>query len=520
MTAAFEHASQPLTRRQLREQERKAAATKTASLAPASPASSTPTRVTRRDLRKAGLLDKNLDTMTSAFAGPGASPASAGHDTEEITYRPGEITAAVDRAVPVPIKRTTTPPAQPAAHDVPASEATAPSAREVAPELLTRRQLRLMSQGGRTLGAAPSNASTPSAASAPGAGHGRARSARRAESTRTSAPQRGISFMRNGRASFPQVAAVSVIALSTIIAPLAGMSLPSSLASLHTPDSSSSRENGPSIVAAKLGQLPTGTEENGSISAGELSGGADLEAEAKAQEAADRALRAQGDPGAMARAARENENTVNQATDWPSLNDKFSDFDGDNAKDLDGPVLNRVISESGFIRDPAAASRNKQRVAEICEGGGTHIDTTDIVVSPVDKRVYRLTSRFGAQRGRYTHLGDDLAAPLGTPIYAAADGQVIYAGEGKQGRSSYLVIIRHVIDGQQFDTWYVHMYASGVFVREGQQVRAGEQIAAVGSNGRSTGPHLHFEVHTANDTPIPAYEWLVRMGAVNVDDLC
>src|SRR5699024_854248 len=59
-----------------------------------------------------------------------------------------------------------------------------------------------------------------------------------------------------------------------------------------------------------------------------------------------------------------------------------------------------------------------------------------------------------------------------------------------------LVIIDHEVDGVEFSSWYVHMYPDGVFVEADQEVRAGEIIAEVGTNGNSTGPHLHLEIHT------------------------
>jgi murein DD-endopeptidase MepM/ murein hydrolase activator NlpD len=98
-----------------------------------------------------------------------------------------------------------------------------------------------------------------------------------------------------------------------------------------------------------------------------------------------------------------------------------------------------------------------------------------------------LTSGFGRRWGRM-HKGIDIAAPIGTPIFAAAPGEVVSAGWNSGGYGN-LVKIRHA-DGSV--TYYGHN--SRVLVREGQRVAQGEQIAEMGSTGRSTGPHLHFEV--------------------------
>lgn len=97
-----------------------------------------------------------------------------------------------------------------------------------------------------------------------------------------------------------------------------------------------------------------------------------------------------------------------------------------------------------------------------------------------------LTSRFGWRYRRH-HEGIDLAAPRGTPIYAARDGVVEFSGwKGGYGR---VVFVRH---GGGVVTVYGH--ASKLLVQAGQPVKKGQLIARVGCTGRCTGPHLHFEV--------------------------
>ncbi len=99
-----------------------------------------------------------------------------------------------------------------------------------------------------------------------------------------------------------------------------------------------------------------------------------------------------------------------------------------------------------------------------------------------------LTSGFGWRWGRM-HQGIDIAADVGTPVYAAADGVVEYS-DWNSGGYGNMVDVRHP-DGSI--TRYGHLNRS--LVRAGQHVRQGEQIAEMGSTGYSTGPHLHFEVH-------------------------
>ncbi len=99
-----------------------------------------------------------------------------------------------------------------------------------------------------------------------------------------------------------------------------------------------------------------------------------------------------------------------------------------------------------------------------------------------------LTSRYGYRWGRM-HRGIDIAAPVGTPIFAAAPGVVIKSGWNKGGYGN-LVDIQHA-DGSL--TRYAHNYR--LLVQPGQFVDQGQQISLMGNTGRSTGPHLHFEVH-------------------------
>ncbi|RPF28016.1 peptidase M23-like protein [Georgenia muralis] len=147
------------------------------------------------------------------------------------------------------------------------------------------------------------------------------------------------------------------------------------------------------------------------------------------------------------------------------------------------------------------------------------------IVMPLPQGAFRKTSSYGGRADPFTggssaHTGIDLAAPLDTPIHAVADGVVDYVGPGRAGRSSMIIVLKHEIDGQVVYSWYNHMYASGLYVEVGQQVQAGDVIAGVGNNGRSTGPHLHFEIHTDDDlTTTDPLAWLREQGAVDVSEL-
>jgi murein DD-endopeptidase MepM/ murein hydrolase activator NlpD len=104
------------------------------------------------------------------------------------------------------------------------------------------------------------------------------------------------------------------------------------------------------------------------------------------------------------------------------------------------------------------------------------------------------------------HTGVDISAPMGTPVHAAADGIVLHAGwNGGYGRC---VIIDH---GNNYQTWYAHL--SRMDVIEGEEIRQGEILGAVGTTGRSTGSHLHYEVRIGS-TPVNPYRFLTRSIAV------
>ena len=94
-----------------------------------------------------------------------------------------------------------------------------------------------------------------------------------------------------------------------------------------------------------------------------------------------------------------------------------------------------------------------------------------------------------SQRSWACHHAIDVAAPLGRPIYAAAAGEVVVAGYTEYPGYGRMVVIRHA---GGYQTLYGHLSAS--YVRAGEHVARGEMIGLMGSTGRSTGSHLHFEV--------------------------
>lgn len=115
-----------------------------------------------------------------------------------------------------------------------------------------------------------------------------------------------------------------------------------------------------------------------------------------------------------------------------------------------------------------------------------------------------ITSRYGVSSNirKSNHTGLDIAAPSGTAIKVVADGTVTNASYS--GSYGNLVKVSH---GNGVETWYGH--TSKMYVSVGQKVTAGEVIAAVGSTGNSTGPHLHLEIRV-NGTHINPQSYLYK----------
>jgi murein DD-endopeptidase MepM/ murein hydrolase activator NlpD len=147
------------------------------------------------------------------------------------------------------------------------------------------------------------------------------------------------------------------------------------------------------------------------------------------------------------------------------------------------------------------------------QGVSQHEDEWDAFPGRRPLTYGRTSSSFGNRLDPFTrhpsfHSGIDLVAPTGTPIRAAAKGRVIHAGPMLGYGNT--VDIDH---GNGFVTRYAH--TSKIEVRVGQKVWSGEEIAKVGSTGRSTGPHLHFEVRVGRRAVDPAGYLALFAGGVD-----
>lgn len=202
----------------------------------------------------------------------------------------------------------------------------------------------------------------------------------------------------------------------------------------------------------------------------------------------------------------------------------------------DADVDSGADAQLSNVPDAATLARireARENAAVTCapQPSGASGDTTAFIsapelFNPMVAGTYTVSSEYGyrihpTMGYLKLHAGQDYSAGVGTPIYAVAAGTVTTAGMvGATGT----VTIRHEIDGEVWYTSYLHMYADGIYVKAGDTVTAGQLIAGVGSTGYSTGPHLHFEVRTADDssdeTTVNPADWLVQHHAVELTTDC
>jgi len=165
------------------------------------------------------------------------------------------------------------------------------------------------------------------------------------------------------------------------------------------------------------------------------------------------------------------------------------------------PTMGETLAEYSYLRTTNLA-RHQSNI----------FTRADVNILPSEWPVSgRLMAGYGERSDPFSgegamHTGVDISAPVGTPVHASADGIVLHAGwNGGYGRC---VIIDH---GNNYQTWYAHL--SRIDVIEGQEIRQSEILGAVGTSGRSTGSHLHYEVRIGS-SPVNPYKFLARSSAV------
>ncbi|MDP5182340.1 M23 family metallopeptidase [Blastococcus sp. BMG 814] len=165
-----------------------------------------------------------------------------------------------------------------------------------------------------------------------------------------------------------------------------------------------------------------------------------------------------------------------------------------------------VAEAQARLQEVAASRAERQAAEEAAEAAAAAAAEAARPKAVLPVAGARLTSGYGSRWGTF-HYGIDLAAPMRTPEYAAADGVVLRAGS-----ASGFGLAVYILHENGDVTVYGHM--DKILVTPGQYVEAGDTIALLGNRGQSTGPHLHFEVHKGGldgkrIDPIP---WLAARG--------
>ena len=199
--------------------------------------------------------------------------------------------------------------------------------------------------------------------------------------------------------------------------------------------------------------------------------------------------------------AMQNELIEKQETAVCGINDLQDEF---YEKDSEIDEMSEELQE---LKEAVATAERKQRerASSYSNSAGASVVSGNGMFTHPCPGYTRISSYFGWREqplpGASTnHKGMDFAAPTGTPIYAAAAGTVTSAGYS--GNAGNLIIINH---GNGLQTYYMHCHK--IYVKAGQKVSKGQNIAIVGTTGNSTGPHLHFQVMSGG-TPVNPQNYL------------
>ena len=171
------------------------------------------------------------------------------------------------------------------------------------------------------------------------------------------------------------------------------------------------------------------------------------------------------------------------------------------SSDLVNSIINSLNNLGHYI---SAQKKSYNEIDNLLKNKEQLLVSTPAIQPVSNKDLTRVASGFGYRidpiyKTVKLHAGLDFAAPQGTPIYATANGTVTVAGNTGNGYGNH-VVINH---GYGYETLYGHMVK--VKAKAGQQVKRGEVIGYVGSTGKSTGPHCHYEVHKNGQKIDPVY---------------
>ena len=178
--------------------------------------------------------------------------------------------------------------------------------------------------------------------------------------------------------------------------------------------------------------------------------------------------------------------------------DKYKKFEKFNSTDLLIDIANKTDQ---IIKKLSIQSKSFDDLTKLAKNHNNKIQCIPAIQPVSNKDLSRISSGFGPRIDPHygikrMHTGTDFAAPRGTPVYATGNGKIIKAESRSRSGYGKNIIIDH---GYGYKTQYAHL--SRLAVNLGQKVKRGELIGYVGSTGKSTSPHLHYEVRV-NDKKV------------------
>ena len=180
-------------------------------------------------------------------------------------------------------------------------------------------------------------------------------------------------------------------------------------------------------------------------------------------------------------------------------------------------VVNTTQKMDMLNRQLYIQSQSFDEVVELCKNHDEMLECIPAIQPVSNKNLKQTASGYGLRidpiyKTTKFHEGMDFSANIGTPVYATGNGRVKKAGW--QSGYGKLIIIDH---GFGYETWYAHL--NDYDVRVGQKVVRGEVIGEVGNTGKSTGPHLHYEVHVKGRVVNPVNYYFMDLSAEDYDKM-
>lgn len=171
-------------------------------------------------------------------------------------------------------------------------------------------------------------------------------------------------------------------------------------------------------------------------------------------------------------------------------------------------VVSTDATASPVSRDAFSSMSYAELLRQQYANEGKYVATTGAIRWPFPYTV-KITDGFGYRAagspGEAFHNGLDFVPGEGTPIYAIADG--IVTKHDRDWSFGNVVVLKHDVNGMQFDSLYAHMQDASSPLKVGDVVKVGDFIGLVGDTGSSYGAHLHLEIHI-NNVPVDPFAWL------------